>query len=176
MSPSRGTGRHLWMAFDFGAVSGVMRGRAPPTRANVPCNFEWRGRESGEGEMTFTDENIGSVTFLGGGRIEGKISGSFLGEDVNFFGRRIEKPNVVWSKSVQQWKRTFRSINWRSYQVASAARWGKWVSDEGCNEDPAASDTSVGGEAYDSDLWDEGDEDIDAMFDETQADYYNGAF
>lgn len=159
MSPSRGTGRHLWMAFDFGVVSGIMRGNAPPTHANMSCNFEWRGHESGEGQMTFSDKNIGSIVFLGGGKIEGNISGSFLGKDVKFFGQRIKKPNVVWSKSVEQWKRKFRGINRRSYEVAGAARWGKWVSSDGCNEDPAASDTSFGGEEDGSDVSYEGDSD-----------------
>jgi len=159
MSPSSGTQEHLWISFDFGIVSGVMRGKAPPKIVNSACKFEWRGHEAGEGEMTFNDGNQGEVTFLGNGKIQGKISGSFLGENVEFFGEKVPEPNVVWSKSVEQWKKTFRGINSHAYERANAARWGKWVSDEGCNEDPADSDTTVGGQGYDSELYDVDEED-----------------
>ena len=65
----------LWGAYDFGMFSGILHlGTRPwePSSQGIPCN--WRGRENGEGEMSFGDDCIGEVIFLGDGRIGGWLS------------------------------------------------------------------------------------------------------
>lgn len=51
---------HFWVWFHFEVVSGIMRS----------VRREGGGRG---GEMTYEDENIGSITFLGAGRIREKM-------------------------------------------------------------------------------------------------------
>lgn len=153
MSTSRNTLKngHLWISFDFGVISGVMRCNAFPLPSDGTLSFVWRGTESGEGEMTFSSDNKGTITFLGNGKLEGVINGTYIpGKNVPFFGTqdqdRLKK--VIWVKNVSRWKETWRGINPNAYEVANQARWGKWVSDDGCHEDPAESDTTgVGGES-----------------------------
>ncbi|KAK7691532.1 hypothetical protein QCA50_004931 [Cerrena zonata] len=156
MSTSRGSLKdgHLWISFDFGVISGVMRCQALPLPANSTLSFEWRGSESGEGQMTFESINKGTITFLGNGKLKGVLNGDYVPKkNTPFFGTQNQENlrRVVWVKSVRQWKETWRGINANSYEVANQARWGKWVSDEGCDEDPADSDTTEAGGDSNSD-------------------------
>lgn len=146
MSPSPGTGRHLWMWFDFGVYSGVMRSTGPPpTTLGTPCAFLWRGKESGEGEMDFSDLNKGTITFLEGGKIRGTISGDLLGKNREFADVQIDSKVTVWTKEVRSWKREYRAINERAHYVSGLTRWGGWASEEGCTDDPVGSDTTDAG-------------------------------
>lgn len=146
MSTSRNSlkdGR-LWISFDFGVISGIMRCQALPLPDNGTLSFEWRGSESGEGQMTFQSINKGSITFLGNGKLKGVLNGDYIPNDnVPFYGTQNQA-------NVRKWKATWRGINANSYEVANKARWGKWMSDEGCNEDPAESDTTEAGEDTES--------------------------
>ncbi|KZV94566.1 hypothetical protein EXIGLDRAFT_766983 [Exidia glandulosa HHB12029] len=163
MSPSRRTGRHLWMSFDFGAVAGIMRGAAPPTQTNVACTFAWRGSShAGEGELMHGKGNRGTITFLGDGKIRGTMSGSGLG-DYEFVGERVDKPNVVWAMSVAAWKSSYRAINDRCYEAQGAARWGKWVSYDDCEERADASDSSANDLGSDPGSGDESEEESRTM-------------
>ncbi|KAI0027547.1 hypothetical protein K488DRAFT_90731 [Vararia minispora EC-137] len=139
LSPSS-TGRHLWGRFDFGIVSGVLRCDVLPTTVNSSCIFTWRGTESGENEMTFSDFNTGTITFHGGGHISGTIAADLF-QSVEFTGAQSQK---TWLKQVKAWKGEWRSINERTYHAASIARWGKWSEELDHKEPPAESDTSDG--------------------------------
>jgi hypothetical protein len=86
------------------------------------CHFMWRGREEGEGEMTYGDENIGSITFLGDGRIRGVMQWM---EKFEFIGKKVAAQQVKpGAMNVPRWKEEWRNINDASYAMASAARWG----------------------------------------------------
>lgn len=168
MCPSRRTGHHLWMSFDFGAVSGTMRGSAPPKQTHAACSFTWRGTsQAGEGELLFGKGNVGSITFLGDGKIRGTMRGGGLG-DYEFAGERVDKTNVAWVMSVAGWKSKYRAINGNSYDRQGAARWGKWVSYDGCDNPPDASDSSANDASRSSDEDDNSDMDSDV---EEGADY-----
>lgn len=166
MSPSTKTGKHLWISFDLGIVSGVMRSSGPPSMTNTPLEFTWRGTEAGEGIMTFQDCNVASLVFLGDGKIKGTISGDLF-QDIEFAGKRnAEKSkNVVFQKYVASWKEEYRGINWRSYEAANVARWGKWVDPTGCEGRPEDSDTTDGGKGSDEDE-EEGDYYGDESYDD----------
>jgi hypothetical protein len=144
LSPST-TGGHLWGQFDFGIVSGIMRCDAPPTNTGDLCNFSWRGTESGEGEMTYSEHNVGKITFLGGGRIRGTIAADLF-QVTEFTGvhDQVTPKTAVWVKHVKVWKEQWRGINFRTYEAARVGRWGKWYEGSDYTEPPAESDTTDG--------------------------------
>jgi hypothetical protein len=134
------TNSHLWASFDFGIVSGVIRSTLPPpTTTGVSCPFLWRGRESGEGEMSFGQPNQGSIIFLGSGKIKGRMEwmGGF-----DFVGVNANRKNVAWYKSVKSWKAMWRGINERSYEVERISRWGSGCARDPRPDKPSLSDTS----------------------------------
>ncbi|KAJ7286247.1 hypothetical protein C8J57DRAFT_1287137 [Mycena rebaudengoi] len=125
------TSSHLWGSFDFGVVTGVIRSSGPlPTTVGGSVSFFWRGRETGEGEATFGDGNIGTITFLGGGNFKAHMDWTW--------GRL---------KALRKWKAQWRGINERAYNRENIERWGKWGGDGDDAEQPAGSDTSEGAES-----------------------------
>ncbi|RDB19989.1 hypothetical protein Hypma_013077 [Hypsizygus marmoreus] len=142
MSPSLNHS-HLWVWFHFGVVSGIMRSRGPPPeKVGDVVHFLWRGREEGEGEMTYGEDNIGSITFLGDGKIRGTMR--WMGE-FEFAGKKVPRRNVVWVKSVDGWKNEWRGINIRSYESARVGRWGGgWYQGDDSGYATPNSDTDPG--------------------------------
>lgn len=68
-------GTTVWGAYDFSMFSGILFLRDRPWHAsNEALPFTWRGRENGEGEMSFGDGCQGEISSLGKGRVEGWIS------------------------------------------------------------------------------------------------------
>ncbi|KAI0340984.1 hypothetical protein BDW22DRAFT_1346712 [Trametopsis cervina] len=112
VSPSEKSGRHLWMSFDFGVLTGIARGSSPPTDIGGSSTFTWHGEETVAGQSLYGSENKGTVTFLGNGKIVGTIEGGFFGK-APFVGIRDEEKtrNRVWVKHVQKWKTEYRCIN-----------------------------------------------------------------
>ncbi|KAJ7709465.1 hypothetical protein B0H17DRAFT_1190672 [Mycena rosella] len=141
------TTSHLWGAFDFGVVSGVVRSTAPlPTRVGESAAFLWRGRESGEGESTFGPDNVVRITFLGEGKLTAKMDWDMGNFD--FAGVKLEgAQGKVLPKSLREWKATWRRVNSRAYERENIERWGKWGGDGDDAERPAGSDTTEGGES-----------------------------
>ncbi|KAJ7112427.1 hypothetical protein C8R43DRAFT_1040722 [Mycena crocata] len=138
------TGSHLWGQFDFGVVSGIIRSSgALPTSVGDSMAFFWRGRESGEGESTFGEHNIGTITFLGGGRFKARMDWDMGNFD--FAGNKLEgTKGKVSPKTLRECKSTWRSINPVAYGRENRARWGGWGGDEDDGEQPAGSDTTEG--------------------------------
>lgn len=128
----------------------------PGKTAQPVCDFFWRGRES-SGESTFGESNTGSITFLGNGKIKGRMEWDlgnfdFVGKQVDFRGELAGRP-VRWEKLVSLWKREYRGYNWRAYNRENIARWGKWGGDPDDGEQPADSDTTVAEESeHESDV------------------------
>ncbi|KAI0340987.1 hypothetical protein BDW22DRAFT_373419 [Trametopsis cervina] len=169
MSPSSTSGRHLWISFDFGVLTGIARGSFPPTNIGGSCSFKWRGEETGEGQLLYGSENKGTITFLGSGKIIGMIEGEFFGK-AQFVGIRDEEKsrNRVWSKNVQGWKSEYRHINPSASAVASAGRWGGWVEDTSQRDKPEDSDTTADGIGLESESEEDGklgDSDLDDVHD-----------
>ncbi|KAI5474618.1 Short-chain dehydrogenase/reductase family protein [Pseudohyphozyma bogoriensis] len=137
LHPSTGK-THMWGKFDFGVFEGVLRS----TRKSLPSvkntsstfSFTWRGRETGEGEMQFGPEYTGSIVFLGGGKIEGKIS--WLGE-FEFTGSMKQTAirggsgkavdiEAFYRRRVESWKQEYHGINYEMHEYEGASRWGGW--------------------------------------------------
>lgn len=72
---------HLWAAFDFGVVSGIMRSKTPPpTAVDDKVSYGWRGYESGENIMLYGKDNKGVMTFLEDGKIKCRMKDGRLGK------------------------------------------------------------------------------------------------
>ncbi|KAL1673326.1 hypothetical protein EV122DRAFT_222931 [Schizophyllum commune] len=109
------TGRHLWGAFKFGIVEGVLRSTSPPPFfPNTTITFDWRGREMGEYTVTWDEGNVGTLTLAADGTLRGTLDGAFLDPDqCVFFGRKKvgdKRFRVPGERLVRQWKREWRRL------------------------------------------------------------------
>ncbi|KAF7337992.1 hypothetical protein MVEN_02023100 [Mycena venus] len=141
LSPSS-TNVRLWGQFDFGIISGIIRSTTLPVQVNDSMKFFWRGREDGTGESTFGPENVGTIEFLGAGKFKATMNWD-AGGNFEFAGTKLEgAQGTLSSRSLREWKTTWRSINPRAYERENRARWGQWGGDGDDAEQPAGSDTT----------------------------------
>ncbi|KAL1752011.1 hypothetical protein FB107DRAFT_220801, partial [Schizophyllum commune] len=109
------TGRHLWGAFKFGIVEGVLRSTSPPPfLPDTTIAFDWRGREMGEYTVTWDEGNVGTLTLAADGSLRGTLDGAFLTPDQCVFSgrkkvgdKRFRAPG---ERLVRQWKREWRRL------------------------------------------------------------------
>lgn len=115
-------GTAIWGAYDLGMFSGILFLPQRPWQASddETLPFTWRGRETGEGEMSFGHGCDGEVSFLGNGRIEGWIGvyGRCAFEGV----RRAEAGTAV--RSARSMRDEWGGYNQLAYDEANRARWG----------------------------------------------------
>ena len=110
----------LWGAYDFGMFTGILHlGTRPwePSPEGIPCN--WRGRENGEGEMSFGDHCTGEVVFLGDGRIEGWLS---LYGRCSFSGVRRPGPGTP-IRSAGSMRQEWEGYDEDAYEEERRGRW-----------------------------------------------------
>ncbi|KAL8721635.1 MAG: hypothetical protein Q9225_001724 [Loekoesia sp. 1 TL-2023] len=81
----------VWGAYDFGVFSGIFHIPQRPYSAPDRVELYWRGRENGEGEMSFGEDCNGVLSFLGNGRVEGWMN---LYGDCHFEGVRRDGPGA----------------------------------------------------------------------------------
>ncbi|QQK40645.1 DNA-repair protein, UmuC-like, N-terminal [Penicillium digitatum] len=113
-------GKEIWGTYEFGMFEGVLWMPERPMKPSfdkVP--FKWRGRETGEGEMSFADDQEGWIEFLGDGDIIGMIS---CCGDLHFRGQRIDNCVRTASDLRDEWD----GYNEEEYGRESRARWGGW--------------------------------------------------
>ncbi|KAL8912576.1 MAG: hypothetical protein Q9171_002440 [Xanthocarpia ochracea] len=110
----------IWGEYDFGMFSGILRiPQRPFVASGDMLSFEWRGRENGEGEMSFGDNCVGGISFLGNGYIEGWIN---LHGECRFEGTRMDGPGTAMSSAADlrdQWD----SYNEDEYERERVGRW-----------------------------------------------------
>ena len=110
----------MWAAYDFGIFSGIIHLPERPytsSQESLPCS--WRGRENGEGEMSFGDRCTGAITFLGGGRIEGWLS---LYGRCEFSGMRRDGPGNA-PRTAASMRQEWDGYNDEEYEAESRGRW-----------------------------------------------------
>ncbi|KIJ97870.1 hypothetical protein K443DRAFT_681238 [Laccaria amethystina LaAM-08-1] len=140
------TASQSWASFDFGVVQGILRSFSPPPKAlGEKVYFLWRGNI--KGEMKFGDDNIGVVTFLGDGKIQGSMDGAGFSK-FNFFGRLKTRMTGIGEKAhlskVTGWKRQWRGINASLRDAEMRQRYGQYSRGESERPDsPAVSDTTA---------------------------------
>ncbi|KAK9319960.1 hypothetical protein V1517DRAFT_330877 [Lipomyces orientalis] len=114
------SGNSVWGAYDFGMHHGILYIPNRPYSASqnmVP--FTWRGRERGEGEMSFDEDNEGYMRFLGDGKIEGEIN--CYGQ-AKFVGRRTSGNNTL-LRSVASMQHEWNGYNSHEYERERVSRW-----------------------------------------------------
>lgn len=110
----------VWGAYDFGMFSGIIRLAQRPTSASsTAIPFEWRGRENGEGEMSFGDSCQGHIKFLEKGKIEGRIS---LYGDAVFQGKKETGPGAP-RRTAKDMKEEWETYNKDAYERERVGRW-----------------------------------------------------
>lgn len=140
------TASQLWASFDFGVVQGVLRSFSPPPKAvGEKVYFLWRGKI--KGEMKFGDDNIGVITFLGDGKIQGSMDGAGFNK-FDFFGRLKTRMIGIGEKAhlskVTGWKRQWRGIKASLCDAEMRERYGQYSRGEIERPDsPAISDTTA---------------------------------
>ena len=114
-------GTTVWGAYDLGMFSGMLFLPQRPWQASdEPLPFTYRGRENGEGEMSFLDQCDGEISFLGDGRIEGWIG--VYGQCAFEGLRRDEAGTTV--RSARSMKDEWAGYDQMTYDEANGARWG----------------------------------------------------
>ncbi|MCJ1262686.1 hypothetical protein MMC22_002556 [Lobaria immixta] len=111
----------VWGAYDFGAFSGILhlpQRPSQPSEDPLPCH--WRGRENGEGEMSFGDNCFGEIAFLGDGRIAGMLN---VYGDCEFTGMRRPGPTVA-PRPANSMREEWEGYNEASYERERTGRWG----------------------------------------------------
>ncbi|KAL8638138.1 MAG: hypothetical protein Q9226_009029 [Calogaya cf. arnoldii] len=110
----------IWGEYDFGMFSGVLHIPQRPFAASSDMlSFQWRGRENSEGEMSFGDNCVGGISFLGNGYIEGWIN---LYGECRFEGMRRDGPGTAVSSATtirDEWE----SYNEDEYERERVGRW-----------------------------------------------------
>ena len=125
LAPSSTTS-HLWGAFDFGVFEGTLRSTSSVKPGSTEIEFSWRGRETGEGESTYGDENVVNLTFLGNGTFKGTMHWNCCG-DFDLVGRQdkdVAEGTVGPSDQVDTWKEEYWSLNDANYERERVGRWG----------------------------------------------------
>ncbi|KAL9023237.1 MAG: hypothetical protein Q9196_007322 [Gyalolechia fulgens] len=109
----------VWGAFDFGMFSGIMHLPHRPYSTLDELELRWRGRDNGEGEMSFGENCTGVLCFRGNGRVEGWMN---LYGECSFEGIRREEGGTL--------VRTARSMReeWEGYceDEYERERVGRW--------------------------------------------------
>ncbi|KAI0162760.1 hypothetical protein BJ166DRAFT_276876 [Pestalotiopsis sp. NC0098] len=113
-------GDQLWGTFDLGLYEGVLRFDVRPYESSrEPLEFTWRGQES-DGPIFYGNGNSGSITFLGGGRIKGKIDAM----DIHFSGRREAGQGTRSEVNITTMRNEWNSYTEQEYERLNRARWG----------------------------------------------------
>lgn len=116
-------GTTVWGAYDLGMFSGILFLPDRPWHASKePLPFTWRGRENGEGEMSFGNGCQGEISFLGKGRVEGWIN---VYGNCAFNGvRRAGAGTVATTRPARSMKVEWEGYNERAYEEERTGRWG----------------------------------------------------
>lgn len=112
-------GRNLWGNFNLGVIRGVFFLDERPYRSSHnELSFIWRGLED-EGPIIYGNSNRGSIKFLGGGRVEGRLEY----QGIEFYGERLPGQSMTSDISPREMERDFEGYNEDEYDRESRARW-----------------------------------------------------
>ncbi|KAK5950748.1 hypothetical protein OHC33_008131 [Knufia fluminis] len=105
--------------FDFGAFEGFMQSMTISKETRT-VKFQWRGRETGEGESTFGDDNIVQLKFSDDNTFEGHAVGDCF-ERCEIYGKK--NVGVPWNANASAWKHEYDSLDEENYERERVARW-----------------------------------------------------
>lgn len=111
----------IWGAYDFGAFSGIIYlAQRPFFPSEEPLPLEWRGRENGEGEMSFGDDCFGEIAFLGNGQIKGSLN-NLYGKRCDFEGAKVDEGGA--RRSAGSMRAEWDGYNDEAYEEERTGRW-----------------------------------------------------
>ncbi|KAI9155460.1 hypothetical protein HJFPF1_08044 [Paramyrothecium foliicola] len=115
------SGSRLWGKFETGIVEGVLLfAERPWDSSHDGLSFTWRGRER-DGPISYSNDNYGSITFLGNGYIEGFIS--FM--SITFRGHRAPGQGTASSITASSMQQEWDGYSEEQYEYENRARWGR---------------------------------------------------
>ncbi|KAL8756087.1 MAG: hypothetical protein Q9199_003186 [Rusavskia elegans] len=110
----------VWGEYDFGLFTGVLHiPQRPFAASSDTLSFQWRGRENSEGEMSFGDNCVGGISFLGNGHIAGWIN---LYGECRFEGTRRDGPGTA-IRSATSMQDEWDGYNEDEYERERVGRW-----------------------------------------------------
>ncbi|KAL8760619.1 MAG: hypothetical protein Q9184_003209 [Pyrenodesmia sp. 2 TL-2023] len=110
----------IWGEYDFDMFSGILYiPQRPYAVSSDELVFEWRGRENGEGEMSFGDTCVGGISFLGNGYIEGWMN---LYGKCRFQGTRRDGPGTAVRSAISM-RDEWAGYNEDEYERERVGRW-----------------------------------------------------
>lgn len=110
----------IWGEYDFGMFSGILHiPQRPYGVSSDELALEWRGRENGEGEMSFGDNCVGGISFIGNGYIEGWMN---LYGECRFQGTRRDGPGTA-IRSATSMRVEWDGYNEDEYERERVGRW-----------------------------------------------------
>ncbi|KAI1506500.1 hypothetical protein F5X99DRAFT_5062 [Biscogniauxia marginata] len=113
------SGTELWGKFDLGVITGILRfSERPWESSHEPLHFTWRGEED-QGPVVYGNNNGGSITFLGDGRIEGEFDFMGLGFRGGRLGGQSTRSEVEASAMRSEWN----GYTEDEYERQNRARW-----------------------------------------------------
>lgn len=112
----------IWGAYDFGQFTGIFLLPTRPYQPSpIPLRCNWRGVETGEGEMSFGNNCVGEIAFHGDGQISGMLN---LYGQCEFNGTR--RPGPMTAPRPAGMKMEWDGYNEEEYAAANRRRWGGW--------------------------------------------------
>ena len=113
-------GTTVWGAYDLEMFSSILfLPNRPWQTSNEPLPFTWRGRENGEGEMSFGNSCKGEMYFSGNGNISGWIN--VYGQCCFTGTRRPEAGTAV--RPARSMRAEWEGYDEQAYGEESRARW-----------------------------------------------------
>lgn len=114
-------GTAVWAEYDFGNFTGIMHmPRRPYSSSREKIPFHWRGREGGEGQMSFGPTNTGWVRFLLDHEIEGIIN---CYGNARFRGWKAGSPGSHDIPDAATMQAIWDGYNQRNYDEEARRRW-----------------------------------------------------
>ena len=111
----------VWGAYTLGPFSGILQIPYRPVVSSAkPLDLSWRGREDGEGQMSFGESCHGRISFRGDGRIEGVLN---VFGDCEFQGTRRQGSGTA-MRSAASMREEWEGYNENEYERENRARWG----------------------------------------------------
>lgn len=110
----------IWGAYDFDMFQGIMHFPQRPYSAGQDMEFQWRGRDTSEGVMSFGDRNQGEITFLDGGEISGWIN---VYGQCEFQGVR-RSSSTTRERSALSMRNEWDGYDEDAYERERVGRWG----------------------------------------------------
>ncbi|KAJ5773355.1 hypothetical protein N7457_008251 [Penicillium paradoxum] len=110
-------GKEIWGTYSLGMFEGVFWMPERPMKPSFEAiPFYWRGRDTGEGEMSFDSENEGWIEFSGEGDIKGMIN---CCGNLTFRGKRINGSVRTATDIREEWD----GYNESEYERERVSRW-----------------------------------------------------